>query len=119
MEKPPKKVCFCVSALPLLPFLPWQKCVNLPIAAAKEIGGKTACIILAFEENSALSHENETEIVKITHSARERAELNQLGLSMGIHRKCLGMGFEERWLFSKVQIIYLSVFHNYNFDVSK
>ena len=33
------------KALPLLPFLPWQKCVNFPIAVAKEIGGKTACIV--------------------------------------------------------------------------
>ena len=28
-------------------------------------------LILAFEVNSALSHENETKIVKITHSAQD------------------------------------------------
>ena len=47
------------KALPLLPFLPWQKCVNLPIAAAMEIAGKTAFIdtnILADTDNISVVH---------------------------------------------------------------
>ena len=41
-------------------------------SGVKKILQKT--LILAFEENSALSRKNETKIVKITHSAAEGAQ---------------------------------------------
>ena len=37
--------------------------------SAGPFGAAQKTLILAFEANSALSHENETKIVKITHSA--------------------------------------------------
>ena len=56
-------------ALPLLLFLLWQKCVNLPIAVAKGIDCKIPCIGWTNSSKGEVIDENENPLKshKLTH----------------------------------------------------
>ena len=66
-----KNVFWVVAELPQRLKSTFLKFFLTPLAPSRPLRSKffPKTLILAFEANSALSRENETEIVKITHSA--------------------------------------------------